>query len=64
MAIVKSYDELNIGDQFLTEDWNDNPIKLTVSEKIDGLVLTEELGGIDISLEQFYVTKEAQEVSQ
>lgn len=61
MAEVKSFDELQPGDVFLTEDWNGNPIKLTVEEKTDcGLVIPEELGGIDISLDEFYVVGKKQ----
>jgi hypothetical protein len=55
MAAFVSFEELEIGDQFLTEWIDGTPIKLTVKEKTeDGEVLVEETD-LDISLDHFYV---------
>ena len=56
MAQVKTFEELQIGDIFIT-NWIDGTIiKLTVQEKTQyRLVIPEKLGGIDISLEEFFV---------
>lgn len=56
MTELKSFDELEIGDVFLTEWIDGSPIKLTVEIKTDdGLVIPKELGGLDFFLEEFYV---------
>lgn len=55
MPELKDYDELEIGDQFLTEDWNGKPVKLTVERKDGGEVLCLE-NGLDIDLlDGYYV---------
>lgn len=57
MAQIKTFEELEIGDIFLTEDINGGAVKLTVKEKFDDdrLILVHEINGFDLSLEEFYV---------
>lgn len=56
MAELKRFDELEIGDIFLTEWIDGSPIKLTVERKTDdGLVIPQELGGMDVCMDEFYV---------
>ncbi|MCH8490223.1 MAG: hypothetical protein LAT81_09895 [Oceanicaulis sp.] len=56
MTEVKSFDELQVGDIFLTEWIDGKPIKLTVAEKTEcGLVIPVELGGVDVSLDKYVV---------
>lgn len=60
MGILKTFEELQVGDVFLTEWIDGNPIKLTVERKTDdGLVIPKELGGFDVSMDEFYVVYEA-----